>query len=139
MLGLSTRIHRREARRGAATRQLGLGHRDRVLAVETRADLAEGALRAGDRAPDGIRGGVRLFEEFRGTHWTLLAVGDAAAPGRDLPDLSGLPGLAAVRTVRIPSYEAYGDGVFLVRPDGYVGWAGASAEGLAPCAADIAG
>ncbi|KOV30553.1 FAD-dependent oxidoreductase [Streptomyces sp. H021] len=137
MLGLSTRIHRGEARRGAATRQLGLGYRDGALAVETRAGLAEEALRAGDRAPDGIRGGVRLFEEFRGTHWTLLTVGTAAgsAVGSDLPDLSGLPGLAAVRTVRIPSYEAYGDGVFLIRPDGYVGWAGASAEGLASYAA----
>lgn len=139
MLGLSTRIHRGEARRGAATRQLGLGYRDCSLAVEARTDLAEWALRAGDRAPDGIRGGVRLFEEFRGAHWTLLAVGDAADPGRDLPDLAGLPGLAEVRTVRIPSYEAYGDGVFLVRPDGYVGWAGASAEGLASYAADLAG
>ncbi|MFC9810748.1 FAD-dependent oxidoreductase [Streptomyces virginiae] len=140
MLGLSTRIHRGEARRGAATRQLGLGYRGRALAVETRAGLAEEALRAGDRAPDGIRGGVRLFEEFRGTHWTLLTVGAAAAgaAGSDLPDLSGLPGLGAVRTVRIPSYEAYGDGVFLIRPDGYVGWAGASTEGLASYAAAFA-
>ncbi|MFJ7777202.1 FAD-dependent oxidoreductase [Streptomyces yangpuensis] len=138
MLGLSTRIHRGEARRGAATRQLGLGYRDSALAVETRAGLAEEALRAGDRAPDGIRGGVRLFEEFRGAHWTLLAVGAGAGDGSDLPDLSGLPGLAAVRTVRIPSYEAYGDGVFLIRPDGHVGWAGARADGLASYAAGIA-
>jgi hypothetical protein len=37
--------------------------------------------------------------------------------------------------VRIPPYEAYGTGVFLIRPDGYVGWAGATAEGLAEYAA----
>ncbi|UUY46597.1 FAD-dependent oxidoreductase [Streptomyces yangpuensis] len=138
MLGLSTRIHRGEARRGAATRQLGLGYRDSALAVETRTGLAEEALRAGDRAPDGIRGGVRLFEEFRGVHWTLLAVGTGAGDGSELPDLSGLPGLGAVRTVRIPSYGAYGDGVFLIRPDGHVGWAGVCAEGLASYAAGIA-
>ncbi|WP_405828933.1 FAD-dependent oxidoreductase [Streptomyces sp. NBC_00105] len=136
MLGLSTRIHRGEARRGGATGQLGIGYRDSALAVETRDGLAEGALRAGDRAPDGVRGGLRLFDEFRGTHWTLLTVG-AGSGLTDLPDLSGLPGLAAVRTVRIPAYEAYGDGLFLIRPDGYVGWAGTSAAGLTSYAAGI--
>ncbi|MFJ3726660.1 FAD-dependent monooxygenase [Streptomyces sp. NPDC090045] len=137
MLGLSTRIHRGEARRGEATMQLGIGYRDSALAVETRDGLAEGALRAGDRAPDGLRGGLRLFDEFQGTHWTLLTVG-AASGLPDLADLSGLPGLPVVRTVRIPSYEAYGDGLFLIRPDGYVGWAGRAAEGLAAYAAGFA-
>ncbi|MER6201555.1 FAD-dependent oxidoreductase [Streptomyces sp. NPDC001586] len=136
MLGLSTRIHRGEARRGEATRQLGIGYRASALAVETRDGLAEEALQAGDRAPDGVRGGLRLFDAFRGTHWTLLTVG----AGPDVPlDPSALPGLADVRTVRIPSYEAYGDGVFLIRPDGYVGWAGTTAEGLAAYAAGIGG
>lgn len=141
MLGLSTRIHRGEARRGEATRQLGIGYRDSALAVETREGLAEEALQAGDRAPDGVRGGLRLFREFQGTHWTLLTVGAGSdLPDLpDLPDLSGLPGLAAVRTVRIPGYEAYGDGLFLIRPDGHVGWAGATTEGLASYAAGIAG
>ncbi|MEV7445545.1 FAD-dependent oxidoreductase [Streptomyces sp. NPDC091204] len=139
MLGLSTRIHRGEARRGEATRQLGIGYRTSALAVETRDGLAEEALRAGDRAPDGVRGGLRLFDEFRGTHWTLLTVGAAGSDVAALPDLSGLPGLVEVRTVRIPSYEAYGDGVFLIRPDGYVGWAGTTAEGLASYAAAISG
>lgn len=83
-----------------------------------------------------MRGGLRLFDEFRGTHWTLLTVG-AGSGLTDLPDLSGLPGLAAVRTVRIPAYEAYGDGLFLIRPDGYVGWAGTSAAGLTSYAAGI--
>jgi 2-polyprenyl-6-methoxyphenol hydroxylase-like FAD-dependent oxidoreductase len=128
VLGLSTRVHRGEVRRGAATQQLGLGYRGTSLAVETRTGLSEDALHAGDRARDGIRGGVRLFGAFQGPHWTLLAVGTDA----DLPTLS-----AAVRTVRIPSYEAYGTGVFLVRPDGYVGWEGATAEGLAEYAARV--
>ncbi|MFS8200878.1 FAD-dependent oxidoreductase [Streptomyces sp. CWNU-52B] len=120
MLGLSTGIHRGELRRGAATQQLGLGYRGSSLAVETRDGLPEEALHAGDRAPDGTRGGVRLFDTFRGPHWTLLTVGTDA----QVPDLPG------IRTVRYPAYEAYGTGVFLVRPDGYVGWAGTTAEGL---------
>ncbi|MQS15576.1 FAD-dependent oxidoreductase [Streptomyces kaniharaensis] len=120
MLDLSTRVHRGEVRRGRATQQLGLGYRESSLTAETRAALPEDALRAGDRAPDGRRGGIRLFDAFRGPHWTLLAVGTET----DLPDL-GIP------VVRIPPYGAYGTGVFLIRPDGYVGWAGATAEGLA--------
>ncbi|MEU6214719.1 FAD-dependent monooxygenase [Streptomyces sp. NPDC047023] len=140
MLGLTTRIHRGETRRGDATRQLGIGYRDSALTVESRTGLTEGALRAGDRAPDGIRGGVRLFEEFRGTHWTLLAVGAAAearlprTPGPTAPT-----GTEAVRTIRIPSYEAYGEGLFLIRPDGHVGWAGTSPEDLPAYAARFAG
>ena len=124
MLGLSTRVHRGEVRRGAATDQLDVNYRHSSLSVETRADVPDGALRAGDRAPDGRRGGVRLFDAFRGPHWTLLTVDtDAELPSLPIP------------LVRIPSYEAYGRGVFLVRPDGYVGWAGATADGLSEYAA----
>ncbi|MFF7261245.1 FAD-dependent oxidoreductase [Streptomyces sp. NPDC008159] len=121
VLGLSTRVHRGEQRRGRATRQLDLGYRGASLCVETRENLPPDALRAGDRAPDGRRGGVRLFDAFRGPHWTLLTVGTEAA---DLPELRD------ARRVRIPAYEAYGTGVFLVRPDGYVGWAGGTASDL---------
>ena len=129
MLGLSTRVHRGEVRRGEATRQLGLGYRD-SLARAWRPGRAcpRTPLHAGDRAPDGTRGGVRLFDAFRGPHWTLLAVGT---------DTPTCPDLAGARTVRIPAYEAYGTGVFLVRPDGYVGWAGETAEGLAEYAGGV--
>ncbi|MEU9036489.1 FAD-dependent monooxygenase [Streptomyces sp. NPDC048352] len=126
MLGLSTRIHRGEARRGTATRQLGLGYRGSSLAVETRPDLPPDALRAGDRAPDGVRGGLRLFDAFRGPHWTLLTVG--TTPKATLP---------GTRPIHIPPYGAYGDGVFLIRPDGYVAWAGPTAEGAAAYAAGV--
>ncbi|MFI9776077.1 FAD-dependent oxidoreductase [Streptomyces sp. NPDC051956] len=118
MLGISTGVHRGEIRRGEATRQLGLGYRESSLAVDTR--TTAGPVRAGDRAPDGVVDGVRLFDTFRGPHWTLLTVGTDT----ELPEL-GVP------TVRIPAYEAYGAGVYLVRPDGYVGWAGDTADGLA--------
>ncbi|MFG1669705.1 FAD-dependent oxidoreductase [Streptomyces sp. Y7] len=117
MLGLSTSVHRGEVRRGKATRQLGLGYRESSLTAETR--RAPAALRAGDRAPDGTLGGVRLFDAFRGPHWTLVAVG-AEAPEP--------PGSVAV--VRGPAQESYGTGLFLVRPDGYVGWAGDTGDGL---------
>ncbi|MGW0709352.1 FAD-dependent monooxygenase [Streptomyces sp. NPDC002643] len=121
MLGLSTRVHRGEQRRGRATQQLDLGYREASLSAETRAALPPDALHAGDRAPDGHRGGVHLFDAFRGPHWTLLTVG---------PDAPPLPRLAGIPTVHIPPYEAYGPGVFLIRPDGYIGWAGATADGL---------
>ncbi|WP_307804948.1 FAD-dependent monooxygenase [Streptomyces sp. VRA16 Mangrove soil] len=127
ILGISTRIHRegaagRNTQRGEEVQQLGIGYRDGALTRETRTALPDDALQAGDRAPDGRRGGLRLFDLFQGPHWTLLAVGtDTELPLCDA-DL--------IRTARIPAYEAYGTGVFLVRPDGYVAWAGESAEGV---------
>ncbi|MGV9277637.1 FAD-dependent monooxygenase [Streptomyces griseosporeus] len=116
VLGLSTRVHRGEVRRGTATTgQLGLGYRESSLAAETRP--TPGPVRAGDRAPDAVVDGVRLFDTFRGPHWTLLA------PHRP----AGLP-----EHVRLaPAPASYGTGLFLVRPDGYVGWAGDTEEGLA--------
>ncbi|MFF5361297.1 FAD-dependent oxidoreductase [Streptomyces scabiei] len=133
MLGLSTRVHRGEQRRGRATQQLGLGYRGASLSVDTRENLPPGALRAGDRAPDGRRGGVRLFDVFRGPHWTLLTVGADGPADRSLP--AEQPPPRNVRRAHIPPYEPYGTGVFLVRPDGYVGWAGETPAGLTAYAA----
>ncbi|MGW2914690.1 FAD-dependent monooxygenase [Streptomyces asoensis] len=95
VLGLSTAIHRDEARRGAKTRQLGLHYRRSSLSEETRP--APGPLRAGDRVPDLTVDGVRLFDRLRGPDWTLLTLDS---------------------------------GVYLVRPDGHVGWAGDTRVGL---------
>ncbi|MGF1426165.1 FAD-dependent monooxygenase [Kitasatospora sp. LaBMicrA B282] len=131
MLELSTQVHRGEVRRGRATQQLDLGYRESPLAVETRTRLAPHVLRAGDRAPDGRRGGIRLFDAFRGPHWTLLAVGTRAHVPADA--FAG----AGVRMLDIPDHEAYGTGVFLVRPDGYVGWAGVTARGITDYAARV--
>ncbi|MBK3644970.1 FAD-dependent oxidoreductase [Streptomyces sp. MBT33] len=117
MLGLTAGVHRGEVRRGAATVQLGLGYRESSLSQDTRA--ARTALRAGDRAPDGTLDGARLFDAFRGPHWTLVAVG-VAAPR--VPD--------AVRVAAGAEQPSYGKGLFLVRPDGYVGWAGDTGDGL---------
>lgn len=118
MLGLSTKVHRGETRRGEATRQLGIGYRESSLTEETRAP-GEG-IRAGDRAPDRTVAGVRLLDAFRGPHWTLLALGTKAPAAGD-----------AIRVVEGPPAETYGTGLFLVRPDGYVGWAGDTDDGLA--------
>ncbi|SNX63565.1 2-polyprenyl-6-methoxyphenol hydroxylase-like FAD-dependent oxidoreductase [Streptomyces sp. TLI_55] len=112
MLGLTTSVHRGETRRGDATRQLGLGYRGSSLTEET--GEVPGPLRAGDRAPDGMLEGVRLFDAFRGPHWTLVAVGVEAPQG--LPE--------SVRVVSGTEQPSYGTGLFLVRPDGYVGWVG---------------
>jgi len=117
MLGLSTSVHRGETRRGGDTTQLSLNYPESSLSVETREGLPEGALRAGDRAPDARVDGVRLFDAFRGPHWTLLAVGTPT----DAPD-----------AVRISPHGAYTAGLYLIRPDGYVGWAGTDEAGLAP-------
>jgi hypothetical protein len=126
VLALSSGVHRGSVRRGRATEQLDLGYRDSPLSVETRLDLDDEALHAGDRAPDGRRGSVHLFDLFRGPHWTLLLVDtDAAVPEID------------ARLARIPAYDVYGRGIFLVRPDGYIGWAGAKADGLAAYAARV--
>ncbi|WP_405679472.1 hypothetical protein [Streptomyces sp. NBC_01511] len=36
-------------------------------------------------------------------------------------------------------YEPYGKGLFLVRPDGYIGWAGEDATGLGAWLAKLGG
>ncbi|WP_328905444.1 FAD-dependent monooxygenase [Streptomyces sp. NBC_00234] len=120
MLGLSTRIHRGEQERGAATQQLGLGYRGSLLSSGR-----AGALVSGDRAPDGpTDDGPRLFDVFKGPHFTLLAVGTTV----ELPSFEG----ELVRIHRTAAYEAYGKGLFLVRPDGYIGWAGDDPASLVP-------
>ena len=63
--------------------QLGLNYRGGPLSVDERAAVGEGVTRAGDRAPDArLRDAagapVRLFDLFRGPHFTLLALDGAA-------------------------------------------------------------
>ncbi|WP_442817847.1 aromatic-ring hydroxylase C-terminal domain-containing protein [Streptomyces sp. NBC_01591] len=58
----------------------------------------------------------------------MLAVGT----GTGLPAFDGDgDGGDQVRVHRTDACEAYGKGLFLVRPDGYIGWAGEDASGLA--------
>ena len=140
MLGLSTKLlddlKRGEIRRGRETQQLDLSYCGSSLAIERPARHA--GPHAGDRAPDApVRGAaglsLRLFDLFKGPHWTLLAYEAnraALAPRRglhihgvgercDIVDHAGhFRGIYALMP---------GDWV-LVRPDGYVGAILASSE-----------
>ncbi|MFK4268172.1 FAD-dependent monooxygenase [Streptomyces milbemycinicus] len=160
-------------RRGPEVRQLGLNYRGGRLAVDRRPapeDVAtegvasEGAVRggtapegaadgygcprAGDRAPDAPCARpdgepFRLFDAFRGPHFTLLALGDFELPpvradfvrtyriGGPTPDLLDPDG--HIRA-------GYGErGLFLVRPDGYIGFAADEEAGLGDYLAGLGG
>jgi 2-polyprenyl-6-methoxyphenol hydroxylase-like FAD-dependent oxidoreductase len=121
--------------------QLSLNYRGGPLSLDERGAVGEGVTRAGDRAPDArlvnARGDpVRLFDVFRGGHFTLLALG-----GTEPPALDG-KARGSVRAYRVvpaggraendgmlidaggEAHRIYGDGVIVVRPDGYLGYAG---------------
>jgi hypothetical protein len=137
MLGLSKRLHRSGTpRRGKTTQQLSLHYRGSTLAQDTRS--APGTLRAGDRAPDALcitqRGApTRLFDKFRGTHFTLLAFGGAGAVTSqavrslrvvDHREAAGADDVVDRHGHARDSYGIRSGGVALVRPDGYVGLVG---------------
>ena len=68
--------------------QLGLNYRGGPLSLDERRAVGEGVARAGDRAPDARlidarSAPVRLFDLFRGPHFTLLALGGAEPPELD--------------------------------------------------------
>jgi len=133
MLGLATKLldaaKRGAMRRGREVQQLDLGYPESALALEK--PVRSGGLLAGDRAPDApLRGAAgqatRLFELFKGPHWTLVGY---------QVEREAVPPRAALRTHAIGPrgnlidenghfLEAYavapGDWV-LVRPDGYIG------------------
>ncbi len=120
--------------------QLGLNYRCGPLSVDERGDVADGMVRAGDRAPDapltdGDGRSLRMFDLLRGPSFTLLATGGAALPDLD-PKFR-----RAVRAFRIAPGASpqsggvltdaegwvgrvYGAGLLVVRPDGYIGFAG---------------
>jgi hypothetical protein len=133
MLGLSTKLldaqKQGEMRRGREVQQLDIGYPDSTLALEQPERV--GGLFAGDRAPDApLRGAggqaTRLFDVFRGTHWTLLGDGVERGAVRPRPGLHihhvGAHGdlIDDGAHFRDAYAAAVGDWV-LVRPDGYVG------------------
>lgn len=133
MLGLTTKLldaaKRGEMGRGREAHQLDLGYQGSSLAVEE--PLRTHGLRAGDRAPDApVRGAggqpTRLFDLFRGGHWTLLtneAGRDVVAPRRGLHVHAVGPRGDVVDSdghFRDAYHLAPGECV-LVRPDGYIG------------------
>jgi 2-polyprenyl-6-methoxyphenol hydroxylase-like FAD-dependent oxidoreductase len=144
VLGRSMKLYQSRGvpKRGDAERQLLLNYRGSSLNMEI--GWHRDKLRAGDRAPDAIcensSGRIRLFDQFRGPHFTLLAFGaQAAAAIRDLEwspvdilrkcsvRLSGIAeGDGTIIDSNGNAHAAYGisdhdNVIFLVRPDGYVG------------------
>jgi 2-polyprenyl-6-methoxyphenol hydroxylase-like FAD-dependent oxidoreductase len=143
VLGLSKKLFlNRSFRRGKETHQLDLHYRGSPLATDTRP--RPGRVRAGDRAPDALGEGPsaqprRLFELFRGTHWTLLsfaaAEDDALLRSRiewapmlrvvrvlDRPEEAGEDDFVDVHRYARTNYDVQSNAVVLVRPDGYVGY-----------------
>ncbi|MGH3373662.1 MAG: hypothetical protein ACRDP6_02870 [Actinoallomurus sp.] len=106
-------------RLGGETEQLGIGYPGGSLAV--------GGGKAGERAPDAPLREGRLFDLFRGPHFTLLGFGDTHA--ETIARVNARYG-PAVRAHAIDARadaggharRAYGTGgLVLVRPDGYIG------------------
>jgi hypothetical protein len=134
MLGLATKLlegaKHGERRRGREVHQLDLGYPESSLAFEQ--PQREQGILAGDRAPDAPARGaggqpIRLFNLFKGPHWTLLGYeveGHSAfaaraglhihivGPKSEIIDDAG--------HIRDGYGLVTGDWV-LVRPDGYIG------------------
>ena len=154
VLGLSTKLNRQitsgadeeKVRRDAVTLQLGITYKEMSLSENIGgADLK---IAAGDRAPDapGLNAAghpVRLFDLFRGPHFTLLRLftrdGDIdrnERRGVKCVDVRASADTRSTEQVYVDAFghlaAAYGGGnreYLLIRPDGYVGWVG-SAESL---------
>ena len=92
----------------SAIHQLDISYRGGPLASDGH---GPGALQAGDRAPDGLLSdGRRLFDVFRGPHWTVLEFGGAAVDF-GVPQLRLAPGA---------DYDVPAGSYVLVRPDGHI-------------------
>jgi hypothetical protein len=116
VLGLSTKLHQQNFRPSTrpppTLHQLDISYRGSGLAVDERA--APGELRAGDRAPDALLpDGTRLFDVFRGPHFTLLALGHGA--------VSLDESVRIQHAVALDGYDVGEGQLVLVRPDGYIG------------------
>jgi len=132
MLGLSVKLldaaKQGDMRRGRQTQQLDLYYDDSVL---VQAPASSSRIASGMRAPDapllGATGqATRLFELFKGTHWTLLGyeIEHAALPAHRDVQAYTVGKRGDLRDIGGHFVEAYGlwpGDVVLVRPDGYIG------------------
>ncbi len=148
VLGLSSRLYKQisdeaeeKMRRDAVTLQLGITYKEMSLSVTSGNPSLK--IASGDRAPDapGLNTegeSIRLFDLFRGPHFTLLRLfaSDDASKGVlpsvklvDVRHTRAELGSEAQRFVDAFGHFAavYGGGndeYILVRPDGYIGWTG---------------
>jgi hypothetical protein len=153
ILGITTKLHRQvlsrntsEQRRGPETLQLGINYRGSSLAREK--DNSSANIHAGDRAPDApcsnsFGTSTRLFDAFRGPHFTLLAFGACHVPtATEMNQCCGsvVHAHSVLRTDAPTDNATLSDSLFdteghahraydakdgmlvLVRPDGYVGF-----------------
>jgi len=131
MLGLATGLldamKRGEMRRGRDVHQLDIGYPASSLALEV--PKSRRILLAGDRAPDAqVRGAAgqarRLFDLFKGPHWTLLASEGSAVTPRSGLHIHALRERGELTDELGQFHAAYGlapGDCVLVRPDGYIG------------------
>ncbi|OUC93092.1 FAD-dependent monooxygenase [Streptosporangium minutum] len=135
VLGLSSELYAGMSDRPLTAVKRGDEERQLTLSYAAPAtERQEGAVGAGDRAPDArytdaLGHSGRLFDLFRGPHFTLIAIGDAAIDA--LEHLNWPDTGAPLTTVAIPSgaapgltrsYGIQGPTHVLVRPDGYVAY-----------------
>jgi len=148
MLGITSKLHRdslrgdgKDLRRGPETLQLGITYRRSSLSRDERE--SPGSVWAGDRAPDApchdaAGRPVRLFDAFRGPHFTLLSFGsDSSRVVSEIARDYGAavhahaivrPGEPAENGAIVDTegharraYDAQNGALVLVRPDGYIG------------------
>ncbi|NKJ44310.1 FAD-dependent monooxygenase [Novosphingobium sp. SG720] len=131
MVGLATglldALKSGDMRRGRNVHQLDLGYRESPLAMPTPG--RSGDLQAGDRAPDAlVRDAAgqqhRLFDLFKGPHWTLLCFGTAplaARPGLQVHAIGKHGAFADDAGQFQAAYGVHPGDCVLVRPDGYIG------------------
>jgi 2-polyprenyl-6-methoxyphenol hydroxylase-like FAD-dependent oxidoreductase len=98
--------------------QTGLNYRHRKLSREH----LHGQIKAGDRFPWFSDNDQDVFQKMTGTRFTLFALGDWSTHKPQLETLRS----SLLEVVCIPNQGAYQktgltDGLYLVRPDGYIG------------------
>jgi 2-polyprenyl-6-methoxyphenol hydroxylase-like FAD-dependent oxidoreductase len=135
MLGLATRLLGEmmkdgSFKRGRETQQLDLGYRESPLSA-TKPGSGAGP-QPGDRAPDarcrGAAGQVsRLFDLYRGPHWTLLWFDDGVCdrsllsrPGMRVHVMGTLGDIVDHEGDIAATYQHDPHELILIRPDGYV-------------------
>ena len=133
VLGLSTRLldetKRGIMKRGREVKQLDLGYAGSSLALAS--SRLDGVLLAGDRAPDApilqaAGQPTRLFELFKGPHWTLIGwhterTQIAPRPGLHIHIIGPGGDLSDDRGHMRDGYGLSSGEWVLVRPDGYIG------------------